>query len=337
MKKQLFSILFVILLLVTTGCAQGVQQLPTSVETVSNMFTRPSEETIQSTDDAANFQPYSFYFSHSFEQDTLIYEGGELRVPFRCAGGIGSKVGYLLLLDGQPQPYKLEPDGEYRYLHTITFTKAFAEIEFIFTPVAGTIGDTAELCAINVNDPAYRVSESGISGNMHTSGSIPILATVDFKASPAIEDMPSVDPDSLHTSVEYVDIAASDILGWSEDDLRNRSDYTISVNGSQNDSIFWNVAPNDPIHVHLELWGNPKAEFSVVFYLNNEPVTAIDHNTFHLCNQQGKKLKLDVEIDHADISEEAVLYAVIVCNNLHDIYYDNIQWFAEARAYYVIP
>lgn len=336
MKKQLFSILFMILLLATTGCAQEGQQLPASVETVSNMFTRPSEEPIQNADDAVGFQPYSF-FSHSFEQDALTYEGGELRVSFRCTGEIGSSIGYVLILDGQPQPYKLSEDGEYSYMHTITMRKEFAAFEFIFQPITGSIGETLELCAININDPEHRISVDGIAGYKHTQGSIPVVATIDFLAEPSAADFPDVSNSIANISAEYIDVAEKDMAGWNDEDLRSRSEYIISVNGSNSSSTFWGVSTTEPIQIHLEIWGNPNARFGVIFFLNGEPVLPQESNLLLVDNEQGKKTVIDVQLDPVERADESVLYVMIVCRNIYEIYDDGIQWFADAMTYYLIP
>ena len=301
-------------------------------ETLDNIFTNIPTESV----DDKNSQ-ISSYFSHSFETPQMMYSGEELRVPVVCSGNIGAKVAYLLVLDGRPQPYKLSEEGEYSYMHTITIKKGPTTFDFIFQPVVGIVGEKLELCVVNINDPEHRVSKDGIAGSKHTSGSIPIVATIEFLADSSAANLPAVDEGVLSISAEYADVTAKEIDGWSEDDLRSRSEYTISVNGRDNLSTYWGISTAEPINIHLELWGNPDAEFGLLFFKDGKPIAAEEADALLLHNEQGKKLIADIQIEGLKKDEESVMYVLLVYRNIYDMTFDGIPWFADAMTYYLIP
>ena len=338
MKRSFAILLTIIFCGIIAACSlESKQPMNTPSETINDIFNEHPDETQGSNERTEVTQPVSNIFSHSFASANMVFEGDDLRVSFRCSGEIGSNIGYILILDGQPQPYKLAEDGEYSYMHTITVRKGFTVFEFIFQPITGFCGDTLELFAININDPEHRVSANGIAGNKHTQGSIPVVATIDFLAEPSAVDFPAGSDAISNISAEYIDVAEQDMTGWSDEDLRNRSEYNISVNGSNSSSTFWGVSTTEPIQIHLEIWGNPNARFGVIFFLNGEPIVPQESNLLLVDNEQGKKMSMDVQIDPIESADESVLYVMIVYRNIYEIYHDGIQWFADAMTYYMIP
>ena len=291
--------------------------------------------TQEPSDEAEKLPPS--YFSHSLETPQMTYNGEELRVPVVCSGNIGAKVAYLLVLDGRPQPYKLSEEGEYSYMHTITMQKGRTTFDFIFQPVVGSVGETLELCVVNINDPEHRVSKNGVAGSKHTSGSIPIVATIEFLADSSAANLPAMDEGILSISAEYADVTANEIDGWSEEDLRNRSEYTIAVNGRDTLSTYGGISTAEPITIHLELWGNPDAEFGLLFFQDGKPIAAKEADTLLLHNEQGKKLIADIQIEGLKKDEESVLYVLLVYRNIYEMSFDGIPWFADAMTYYLIP
>ncbi len=59
-------------------------------------------------------------FSESGERLPFSYDGGEFRLDYRFSlTGKMDTVGFLLFLDGQPQPYKVnDTTAEYEYCHS---------------------------------------------------------------------------------------------------------------------------------------------------------------------------------------------------------------------------
>lgn len=339
MKSKLIIPVLLSIILFLNGCQiiPTSETHPSSVNSSMQMlvdtpFTQPTSPT-ENASTVADNAPQTAAFSHSFSMPQAKYEGHELCIPIQCSGEPGTEVGYLLILDGYPQPYKLSEDGEYRYMHSLTIRKAVTTVNFIFDPVTGNNGEQLELCAVNVADPEHLISSDGVSPGKHLSASIPIIAQIDFLAEP-VHSVTFPDQQYISKlSSEYAELTAVDISGWTADDLRRRSEYSITVNGTDKLSTFWGVSSSEPVCIHLELWGNPAAEFSVLFYMDGEPLLLTDNTPILTQNEQGKKLVLDVEIDIPD-QTETVIYAVVLYRNAYDMYYDGMQWFADGRTYY---
>ncbi len=344
MKNRTVVILIAVALLTgLTACGKEAphkEESTAALSTVENLFTSATEPTTTEFQEEAESQTppelQDIFFSHGFEETELVYNGGELHVPFHFKGTLGMNVGYLLILDGQPQAYKLSEDGEYSYMHTLTVKKGIAVFEFIFKPERGKAGEVLELCVANILDPGHRIGESGALGSKHTNGSMPVTTTVAFQQAPAAEDFPTVNSRIISLEAEYAEVTAQDISGWSDEDLRNRSEFSLSVNGSKVKGTYWGSAPEEPICVHLELWGNPDAKFGLLFYLNGQPV-AINLEDLLVHNEQGKKLIFDLELDKSDLQEEAVLYVMIVHRNLLQLDNGRLTWFTEGQTYHFIP
>ena len=336
--KKCTIVVLLFLTLIVSGCGRQAPKDSNPISTeqiVEDVFAGTPEDTTGLNGRYDTPEPVSVPFTHGFVTDQLVYDGGEMTVSFHCSGEIGATVGYLLILDGHPQSYKLSADGEYRFMHTITIRKGMTSLDFIFDPVTGSKGDQLELCVVNVSDPEHRISVDGISPGKHLSASIPVIAKIDYQAETARTFTTTGLPYITKISSEYTDLTSADISGWTEEDLRRRSDYSITVNDTDKLSTFWGIAPSEPACIHLELWGNPAAEFSVLFYMDGEPLQPKDNSPILIQNEQGKKLVLDVEIDIPD-QTETVIYAVILYRNAYDMYYDGMQWFADGSTYYFL-
>ena len=155
MKK--WKILFVTVAMLLVGCAQApgttMPQLATK-PTVEDLFTQPdktlpagtgSQNATRPTDatepTSATTGPQTgvgiplggMGFGIHDDQKRLdesgsyyVYEGGQMCLRFMLqADGqaiincVEKGIGIQMMLDGQPQPYRLEEDGELAYFHTI--------------------------------------------------------------------------------------------------------------------------------------------------------------------------------------------------------------------------
>ena len=139
MKKRLLSLTLCLLLALSGLTACGKSGEPEAESTLENIFTTPTTEAAsqstepdsQATDPSSPESPNPFFggISHGFSDETLInekgryniYEGGEMHIDYFMAvsGNVAKDgVGLLVILDGQPQPYKTAEEDNYSYLHT---------------------------------------------------------------------------------------------------------------------------------------------------------------------------------------------------------------------------
>ena len=96
-------------------------------------------------------------FSESGERLPFPYDGGEFRLDYRFSlTGKMDTVGFLLFLDGQPQPYKVnDTTAEYEYCHSFP-AEEDQSFSFLFEPVTGSAGDTLALTVVSITNPDFQ-------------------------------------------------------------------------------------------------------------------------------------------------------------------------------------
>ena len=311
------------LLVLLAGCASEPTAKPSADETVENLFTTSPPTTEDTTPTEAEEFPTDGWFTHGFlDKSPLVYTGGEAQISFRLAGEgapAAAGVGYLLFLDGRPQPYRLHEGQEYAYLHTIPLVhEQYTNITFSFIPVTGGEGDTLSLYFLSVHGPNLRPSDGYAFGSAgHVRGFHSVKQVV-FQASPPAQTLPEVPERVLSWNARYVDALPGDTEGWSAQDLLEKTDYRTAVN----DSKEIGAAPlqsGKPVKVQQEIWGAPGAQFSILCYINGQPVSIREENLIFTENQQGKRLELEINLDISDIEEEAVLYVITIARNAPQI------------------
>ena len=126
MKKYLFLIFLCIFL---GGCiGQPSSNDTTEAQLVEDPFAETSSESISPENPVPSWElPGVTLHGYAGEmpQDDLgtylVYEGCQmhLQLALQARGLSTAGVGVLLFLDGQPQPFSLEENGAYEYMHIV--------------------------------------------------------------------------------------------------------------------------------------------------------------------------------------------------------------------------
>ena len=225
MKKRLLSLTLCLLLALSGLTACGKSGEPEAESTLDNIFTTPTTEAAsqptepdsQATDPSSPESPVPFFggITHGFSDEPLenekgrytIYEGGELHIDYLMDvyGNVAKDgVGLLVVLDGQPQPYKTAEDDTYSYLHTFYPTpEKQLDIERIMTPVTGQEGDTLELTVFHLLGPDYYSNPNEMAPGMRqTSGSTSSSTQLVYQATPPKAELPATPERVAAPSVE---------------------------------------------------------------------------------------------------------------------------------------
>ena len=320
MKKFLSMLLCVgWLLVLLASCASEPTANPSAEETVENLFTTSPPTTEDSAPTEAEEFPTDGWFTHGFlDKSPLVYTGGEAQISFRLAGEgapAAAGVGYLLFLDGRPQPYRLYEGQEYAYLHTIPLVRnQDMTVTFSFIPVTGGEGDTLSLYFQSVHGPNLRPSDGYAFDAAGHVKLMPLRKEIMFQASPPVQTLPEVPERVLSWNARYVDALPEDTEGWSAQDLLKKTVYRTAINGEKENGTI-PLQPGEPVKVQQEIWGAPGAQFSILCYINGLPVSIREENLIFTENQQGKRLELEINLDISDIEEEAVLYVITIARN----------------------
>lgn len=292
---------------------------------LDNIFTTPATE-----DETESAMPLTGgsrgTYTHSFQQTDYfnefgrcdIYEGGEMHIGYSITTTGAWKdfpVGVLLILDGLPQPYKTEEDGEEAYFHTFQPTGGRAVTEMIFTPVTGKQGDTLELCAIFKRNPDYYfrgVVEEGTAAAMDGTCT---FTQLEYRATPPQREILPVQDRIADCSITYADLTSADTVGWKPERLQTDCAFSLTTDHQEASSWLFGVTPEEGIHVTAEVFGNPTAELSLILYVGNQPVSVLTENRLLFRNQPGQKAILKVHLDLADFDGEDSFYAVLCVRN----------------------
>ena len=354
MKKGNLLVILMVLLFLLCGCngqADNIDNQPT----VNNIFVPTNVSTVPTVAETTNPEDITDAFpglpenlggSHTsfpieMEKDETgrkcyEYNGGEMSVAFQAAGSgvfTAHGVGFLLFVDGMPQPYRVSEDGEYSYMHGFKmgdFTldpdnpgDMRLDVSFMFNPITGEKGDYIECYIVMLYYPDYSPAALGDKGaRPYTLGSSTTCRSFVLKF---MEDPPETQPlptlDRLYdTQIEIVDTTYKEIQGWTNDDMQKNIRTVCYVNGydSQFHKNIYDVTKNDIITVQFEIYGSPLVQYRLVYFVNNEPVSVAAEDIIDIYVEAGKKTIVTAKLDISDFNGECSLYCVLVARNRRD-------------------
>lgn len=319
MRKLLLILLCCTLL---TGC------VPVDAGTVPP--TEPTGETEALTAVAPrkeNYDPYLVIFpyqinGYGFDGELHLdgdgiyysYEGGEMCITaFHQARGLSQKgIALFLYVDGRPQPFHTEERPRDAYMHMIypengvdTFTDIY------FTPVVGEEGDTLEISLLSMTNPDCYLDF--MENNVRNSFSLDVCSTtvrMKYNATPPDCDLPSV-TDRLISVTSYTEPRASQQVYEKEVDWSLYLDHYFATGGIQTLK-----GDTETQTLTFRLWGDPVAEFGLIFYIDHQPVSVAPEDILLVQPSEGENLVVQVELDLSDFRAQSLIYAVLVPRNV---------------------
>ena len=344
MKKLIALLLsFTMMSAVMAGCGNEVPETTgTSVTVSPDIFTEPPKLPNHAPAETIGSRPETGGVSHGFGSDLphnergryLVYEGGELHIQYKLNATGDCRnfdIGLFLFLDGQPQPYKTAETDTYSYMHTFRSTSD-SIVELIFTPVTGEAGETLELYGMFLLNPGYYPGDP--TGPFQTMGSSSVSTQLIYEATPDPLELPDIPQRAVTQTVQYEDLSASEIAGWSSEDLELGWKYTLKVNGSDSGVYSYNIENDSLLRLRLEIWGNPYTQYGIVFFIDHTPVTVDPNQMAFVSTPNGKKAVVEAEIDMSDFEGETVVFAAVVTRNFFE-YIDALPYTEFSKTYYL--
>ena len=339
MTKRILVLTLCLLLALSGLTACGKSGEPEAKTTLDNIFTTPTTEAAsqstepdsQATDPSSPGLPDVYFggISHGFSDETLnnekgrynIYEGGEMHIDYFMAvsGNVGRDgVGLLVILDGQPQPYKTAEEDSYSYLHTFYPTAGKRlDIEMVMTPVTGQEGDTLELTVFHLLDPDYYPNEK-VLGMRQTDGATFSSTQLVFQATPPKAELPDTPERVAAQSVEYPDLTSGELAGGTAAEMQTDSSYAFATNHSLISGNIYGVSPEENLTIRSEVFGSTAVEWSYILYVNHQPVSVLPENQVMFRTQNGKKTVIETTLDMSDFDGEDIIYGVFYVRNWRD-------------------
>lgn len=281
-----------------------------------------------------------------------VYEGGQMCLRFMLQTDgrsmidcVENGIGIQLMLDGQPQPYRTSPDGELAYFHVfypdfdvegygMTQTRY---IDLYFTPVAGKKGESVEFYATTIRHPDYQTSEP-FTGFVHTFGALQVGTRLKLEETPPGISKPDVTERIHSVDISYADTSYADIAGWSDSDLIEKYDYDFKINGQPYPGMtgnkIYDVSADKQVELTFEVWGTPYVKYGLMFYVDNQPISATE--VIHFSMKNGQKTVITVMMDLSDFDGEAVIYAALIPRNCRTTEIMTMAFLIVEQTYYMV-
>ena len=260
-------------------------------------------------------------FSESGERLPFSYDGGEFRLDYRFSlTGRMDTVGFLLFLDGQPQPYKVnEPTAEYEYCHSFP-AKEDQSFSFLFEPVTGSAGDTLALTVVSITNPDFQPDMESTSSYGWYHKTLDSYVELQFHAdAPAAHsDLPPVREIFSQSEVREEKVTAQYVenelpkYGWggvSMDTLDSGIYYTFSCDGGL---IYDNLRVSAPVTLRFTMCGTAGTSYSIAFFLDHRPVKLDESTSCSVTLSKGGVMELEAVIDPDTLGDFNTLYCVAV-------------------------
>ena len=263
-------------------------------------------------------------FSESGERLPFTYDGGEFRLDYRFSlTGKMDTVGFLLFLDGQPQPYKVnDTTAEYEYCHSFPAGED-QSFSFLFEPVTGSTGDTLALTVVSITNPDFQPDMESTSsyGWYHKTLDSRVELQFNADAPAAHSDLPPIREIFVQSDVREEKVTAQYVEselpkhGWggvSMDALDSGIYYTFSCDGG---ITYDNLRVSAPVTLQFTMCGTAGASYSIAFYLDHQPVKIGESTSCAITLSKRSVIEIEAVIDPDKLGEFNTFYCVAVPQN----------------------
>ncbi|MBS4189763.1 beta-glucanase/beta-glucan synthetase [Bacillus sp. FJAT-49705] len=269
----------------------------------------------------------------------LQYDGGELEINyFVNASGKAKNVGFLVFVDGIPQPYKFNTtEASYEYMHIFDLEEDDKDtpFTFVFTPVTGKQGETLNVSITSIYNPAFipDMKETSSYGGYHETLEVlnPLFFEKDAEALEASKipknnylNNVSLSNEPItekllekHSVMQKIDLETLEKQVLSE--LYFDGDSAMNVDNLQ-------VNDSGTLHVTFKLFGHPGVKYQNTFYINHQALSTKDGDTsFEMVLTKGEVTVIDMEIDLERLEDINTFYVTSVPMNAGDFPDDAID------------
>ena len=310
------------------GCGKEVS---TDEFVINNAESVAETETNAENDEALAKTEYIGTLMHGVnwaldEKDySFAYEGGELEIPYTMNGsGICTSVGFLVYVNGMPQPYMIkDTEEEYKYMHIIEGDEN-QDVDFTisFIPIIGEAGDKVSLRIGSIANPSFipdmvNTFDYGMSHNT-IEANYDILFQKDAEKVPKVDDNLCLLKTSYKQNTEIDKEEMEYMTGETKPDLETSVYEDLKID---EDSMLLdrksNISGKVKVHVTYIIMGHPGVKYRVCFYLNHQLLTEESGEVYELELATGKMSILEFDMDVSQVTD-ASFYAVAVPVNAED-------------------
>lgn len=271
-------------------------------------------------------------------QAVCKYTGGQFKLDYYVmATGSAKDVGFLLFLDGIPQPYQVNGVGKTNYLNMLQLQEDNQKFEFsfVFSPVTGTTGDTLTLKIYSIYCPQYQpdmVNSFGY-GIYHSMLEAAINIHFESDVEPK-EEKPDVrTKQATLSSVKIIsDVITDDFIVANfgnnlevdaphvESLLENNVYDLVSYNGEMvYDGL--DITNQESVRVAYQIAGKPGAVYRISMFANHEPLTDGKNIVWDVALSESTLVTLEAYIDVSVLEDFTTFY--VIASPIDDRYTSN--------------
>ncbi|KTD88332.1 hypothetical protein [Paenibacillus etheri] len=257
------------------------------------------------------------------------YDGSELKIDYQVsASGKAKNVGFLLFINGQPQPYKFNSaEVPYEYMHIFDLKEDNQDttFTFVFTPVTGKKGQTLPIRFVSIYNPAFSPDMKGTSSYGGYQTTLEAEGKIFFNKDVVALDVSSnLQQKELRNVWQSTELVTEELLERYSGidkvgmDMLDQKVYSeLYVNGAMQQD-YLQVNDSGTLHVTFKLFGHPGVHYRNTFYLNHEALTSLEGTSFETILTKGNVEMLGAEISLEKLDDFSTFYVVSVPVNAED-------------------
>lgn len=77
----------------------------------------------------------------------------------------------------------------------------------------------------------------------------------------------------------------------------------------------YSISKEKPLTIYAEVFGAPTVDWSLILYIDHQPVSVKPENMINFNNQSGRKTLIECTLDLSDFDGESIFYAVLYVRN----------------------
>jgi hypothetical protein len=313
-----------------TACSSRSIEIPTTVDNVVITQTKPTTiETENPFKEPSGNEMILGSLGHSLQKPVIIdnkkaplrYDGGDMKIDYQVtASGTGKNVGFLLFIDGIPQPYKIDDEtAPYEYLHIFNIENDDEQtnFSFLFTPIVGKTGDSREILVVSIYNPGFKPDMKESSGYGGYQSTLENSFVIDFHADPdKLPENPVLQASIATENLTYKPVT-SDLYSELGTDITpeiyaERIFPRIFYNGETNVYSNLKIENNENTNIRYELSGKPGSKFITTLYIDHTPLEINGETSFEMDIKDGEYPVLDVTLDYDKLGDFNTFYIIAV-------------------------
>lgn len=259
--------------------------------------------------------------SESGERLPFEYGGGEFQLEYQYSvTGKLDTVGFLLFLNGKPQPYKVDhTEADYEYCHIFAAGEE-QTFSFLFEPVTGSAGEELTLTVVSITNPDFQPDMESTTGYgwYHKTLDSNIQIHFNSDAPDDYPDYPTVRQFFSENEVQEEKVTAQYVEtelpkhGWggvSMDTLESGVYYTLSYDGN---IVYDNLCIDQPVTLRYTMCGATGKNYQIAFFLDHQPVKIGEDTSCSVTWSKGGVIEIEAIIDPDKLGQFSTFYCVAV-------------------------